>query len=267
MIEHTPHISPSLPLGVALSSELTDALETHKNQVTMLNQQINGLSLEVNEAKQRVKQLQDELTAATAAQNTEVTARETELVRSCESLQRQLDMANKKIVEVTSERECLENERLSLISEYEGREGQLREEIKALRADLHQMSESRTDLAAKLEMTETRMAATIREHVERAERADAIREDAVAEVEILQARISELTEEVEVKLAASGNNSLPPDENSEIQVLKETVDTLQEAQDKMEREHKAQLEAIQGIPQSLALCVCASNVVLTRCRG
>ena len=33
--------------------------------MTLLNQQINGLSLEVNEAKKSVKQLQDELTAAT----------------------------------------------------------------------------------------------------------------------------------------------------------------------------------------------------------
>ena len=70
MLKHTPHISLSLSLppslsGVTLSSELTDALETHKNQATLLNQQINGLSLEVNEAKKSVKQLQDELTAAT----------------------------------------------------------------------------------------------------------------------------------------------------------------------------------------------------------
>ena len=175
--------------------------------MTLLNQQINGLSLEVNEAKKSVKQLQDELTAAT-----ETKARETELVSSCESLQRQLDMANNKILEVTGEKECLESERLSLISEYEGREGQLRQEIKRLKADLHQMSESRTDLAAKLDKMEREITATVRDHVERVERADASREDAVAEVEILQARISELTEEMEVKLGS--NTPLPPGENA-----------------------------------------------------
>lgn len=181
--------------------------------MTLLNQQVNGLSLKLNEAEKREKQLQDELTAATAARVTEVTARETELVSSCESLQRQLDMANSKILEVSKEKESLESERLSLISEYEGREGQLRENIQTLKVELQRMSEVSTNLAAKLEKIQRDMAATVREHVERVEQADARREDAVAEVEILQARISELTQEakvLEVKLASCSNSLTQP---------------------------------------------------------
>ena len=48
---------------------------------------------------------------------------------------------------------------------------------------------------------------------------------------------------------------------TEVQLLQETVDSLQETQEKMEREHKAQLEAVQGMymfHQSLALSMCTS---------
>ena len=102
----------------------------------------------------------------------------------CESLLLQVQEKNTQLLKRKSEEEDLRNERLSLISEYELREGMLREEI----ATLKSKQSRRSELEQELE--------------ERVRGAEAGREDALAEVEILQARISELTREAELRHTA-----------------------------------------------------------------
>lgn len=233
-----------------------------------LNQQVNGLSLEL---ERREKELQDELTAAARATEA-AKGREAERASNCESLQRQLEMANSKVLEVTKENESLGNERLSLISEYEGREGQLREETEALKAELQQVTKVSTDLTAKLEQTQREMEIAAREHREIVQRTDASREDAVAEVEILQARISELTQEA--KLVSASDSLLTQGKTvskllsvvkccriswsnsesaAEIAGLQEQVQELQAANHELTEKVREESEKVHSLSEELTL--------------
>ena len=70
-----------------------------------------------------------------------------------------------------------------------GREGHLRDEIGALKAELHSASETISNLTTRLEQTRRDMATAAGKHTESIWRAVAGREDAVAKVKILHARI------------------------------------------------------------------------------
>ena len=198
--------------------------------MTRLNQQVNSLSLQLTEMERREKELKDGLCATRAAlQAAEAgAARETELVANCENLQRQLEMANSKVLEMAGESEQLGHERLSLISEYEGREGQLKDEIGALKAELHSAFETNSDLTTRLEQARRDMATAAGEHSESIQRAVAGREDAVAEVEILHARISELTQEaklaeVDPTLRSDTSTQTPPTPSETLRHIAEYI--------------------------------------------
>lgn len=181
-----------------MSAELRDALETHESRVVCLNQQVNCLSLKLTEAEKCEKQLGKELSDAVVALQAaelEVQERERELLSNCEGLQRQLDMANAKVLEVVRESEDVREERLSLISEYEGRECKVQKELAQLKSELSSTLETVTDLTGRLESAQREREDMSREAAVNLERAEAGRDDAMAEVEILQARISELTRE------------------------------------------------------------------------
>ena len=90
--------------------------------MTQLNQHVNSVSLQLTEVERRVK---DELSATLQAAEAGA-ARETELVANCENQQKQFEMANSKVLEMAGESEQLGHERLSIISEYKGRKGQLK---------------------------------------------------------------------------------------------------------------------------------------------
>ena len=159
--------------AVSAAAQLTDLLETHKTRVTRLNQQINSLSLQLGEAGQFQKVARE---------------RETDLVANSESLQKQLEMANSKILELTKESENLGSERSSLVQEYEERESRLRAEAAALRAEMQEAARTSSELTVHLE----------------------------EEVEILEARINEVIQErssveaelVELKQASSDGDLL-----------------------------------------------------------
>ena len=163
------------------AAELKDVLETHKTRVTSLNQQINSLALQLSEAGQFQKAARE---------------RETDLVANAESLQKQLEMANSKILELIKESENLGSERSSLVQEYEERESRLRAEASALRAEMQEAARTSSELTAHLE----------------------------EEVEILEARINEVIQErssvevelVELKQASSDGDLLAqtPSESS-----------------------------------------------------
>ena len=136
------------------------------------------------EASDREEKLQEKVGELDRAEKelTAVVERENELRETCGTLQLQVEESGAQLAEKEAENEALRSDRLALISEYESRERQLREEIAELRSELGQAA-----VSGRLE----------REWEERVRQAEAGREDAVTEVEILQTRISELTREAE----------------------------------------------------------------------
>ena len=219
-----------------------------------LNHQVNSVSLQLAEAERRERELQDKLSAVRAAEEAAEAGanREAELVVSCENLQRQLDMANSKVLEMAGESE---HERLSLISEYEGRERQLRDEIGALKTELQSASEATSDLTARLEQTQRDMATAAGEHAESVQRAEAGREDAVVEVEILHARISELTweakhAELDPTSSSDSSTQTPPSTSETLGSLSEEIVSVREelkASRQRECELKSSSEQCRGL--------------------
>lgn len=194
----------------AAAAELSDATETYESRVTRLNEQINSLSLRLRETGSQEKRLQEELARVTAAQASlegqlsEARAgareREAQLSASNDSLCKQLEMANCKILELTRESESLGCERSSLVLQYEERESLLRAEVASLREELRAATHTNSSLVSQVEEAERERAAAAAALSSAEEKGT----DALAEVEILQARISELTWEkvsVETQLA------------------------------------------------------------------
>ena len=203
----------TVAFSTAAAAELNDATETYESRVTRLNEQVNSLSLrlcEAGEAASREKRLQEELARVTAAHTSlesqlsevraEVEEREAQLSSSNDSLCKQLEMANSKILELTRESESLGGERSSLVLQYEERESLLRAEVASLREELRAATHTHSSLMSQVEEVERERAAVVAALSSAEEKGT----DALAEVEILQARISELTWEkvsVESQLA------------------------------------------------------------------
>ena len=248
------------PLSIVVA-ELRDAMETHETRVTHLNQQMNCVCLRLTEAEWCETQLREDLARVTAAaEAAEVGSREREreLISGSEGLQRRLDAANAEILELTREKEHLSCAQLSLISEYEGRESQLREEIASLRSELQDTRETVADLTVRLEGTQREMETVSREERERVQTAETARDDAVAEVEILQARISELTQEAkeaQMKLATLSTGETFIVQFSHIILLFVLTDSSSESevvclQEQIQELH-GQLEEKEGVMKSL----------------
>lgn len=194
----------------AAAAELRDATETYESRVTRLNEQINSLSLRLHEAGCQEKHLQEELSRVTATHASlerqlsevrgETREREAQLSASNDSLCKQLEMANSKILELTRESESLGCERSSLVLQYEEKERLLKAEVASLKEELQGASHTNSSLMSRLEEAERERAAATAALSSAEEKGT----DALAEVEILQARISELTWEkvsVESQLA------------------------------------------------------------------
>ena len=115
--------------------ENQDMLDGLQAQLARAEEEATEREKELQKSQEKLKELESELARAERERTEAIDG-------TCEALQLQVQESSARMVEKEADNEALKSERLSLISEYESREGQLREEIGRLKCELERASQA-----------------------------------------------------------------------------------------------------------------------------